>query len=92
MLITECGYPGSPVNGFVQEYSQSEMPESFPPGSQVTYQCHEQHQKLRGSAVRECRDDGTWTDYLPWCGKFICISTQCTFTVNLFHVLCPSEF
>lgn len=36
------------------------------PGSKATYSCDDNHQ-LSGLSVRECQDDGTWSETEPTC-------------------------
>ena len=36
------------------------------PGSRAMYSCDDRH-RLSGSSVRECQEDGTWSEIEPTC-------------------------
>ncbi|KAG1681922.1 Sushi, von Willebrand factor type A, EGF and pentraxin domain-containing protein 1 [Nymphon striatum] len=59
----KCGYPGQPVNGYVQ----NTKPQYYE-GEAVEYRCNADH-VLFGSITRVCRRNGTWSAVLPLCDK-----------------------
>ena len=40
------------------------------PGSRATYSCDDKHQ-LSGPSVRECQENGTWSEIGPTCESMI---------------------
>ena len=62
-----CGKPGRPVNGTV-----STLGRFYFPGERVAYTCLEGF-VLFGPGERTCRNNGTWSEEVPLCGKFIIV-------------------
>ena len=64
-IVTDCGSPKPPVNGFV-DYSRSTF------RSEATYTCKPGHH-LIGDKVRHCEITGSWSGTIPTCqGKHPC--------------------
>ena len=71
---TYCGHPGVPEYGDVRTPVSSQsrrmnMQSTFPPRTQVLYECKEKNRVLRGESIRWCGLDGRWTGTRPWCGN-----------------------
>ena len=63
VVSKECGHPGEPAGGSL---GSSEI--LFYPGEEVTFTCQPGY-ILTGPDRRQCREDGTWSDYLPSCSE-----------------------
>ena len=66
---TYCGHPGVPEYGDVRTPVSSQsrrmnMQSTFPPRTQVLYECKDKNRVLRGESIRWCGIDGRWT---VWC-------------------------
>ena len=67
----DCGLPGIPSNGLLNGTAKWNETQRFPPGSRVHFTCPRPNQLLTdGNEYRSCKEDGTWTGTLPWCGQY----------------------
>ena len=62
---SSCGYPGSPRNGSVDSAVML-----YRQGEEVTFTCQEGF-VLFGPDKRTCRRNGTWSDTIPECSKYM---------------------
>ena len=89
IFFSDCGWPGRPQYGQLKVKRQGFLlppappPESHPTGDKVEYSCPTPGYRLYGSKVRECGEDGRWTNSVPFCGKiYLCFY----FKVNIFCI------